>query len=216
MKSPKPKTYNLKPNLGFTLTPMSRCDLRKQGGFTLIEILVVMGIIGVLSAILIGYSKQSSKNLLLTSTEAKSLSLISRAKFLSIETFFEQLGNPPGGRKICAYGVHVDYDENEIFIFQDRAGAGDSNCNGATNKYESANDGRLTGELDSVKINTSILTLSATSTDRLNDIVFIPPDPDVVINNDAAIRNATIEVGLTDESNSFIITVNDAGQVKRE
>lgn len=184
---------------------------QKTGGFTLIEIIVVMGIIAVFSAILIGYSRQSSKNLLLTSTEAKLLSLVSRAKFLSIETFFEQLGNPPSERKICAYGVHVDYSTNEIFIFQDRVPT--DNCGNATNKYEpGGNDARLESELDFVRVDTNILKLEGS----LDDIVFIPPDPDVIINNNPSIRDATIEIGLIDDPNAFTITVNDAGQVRRQ
>ena len=192
----------------------------KISGFTLIEVLVVMGIIGVLSAILIGYSRQSSKNLLLTSTEAKLLSLISRAKFLSIETYFEELDNPATERKICAYGVHVDYGESDgaepkVFIFQDRVINDD--CSLADNVYDGdAYDLALSTELDLVKINTTILALDSSSSGRLDNVVFIPPDPDVVINDDESTLKATIGVELRDGSNSFTVTINNVGQVRTD
>jgi len=191
----KPKTYNLKPRFGFTL----------------IELIVVMGIVAILSSILVGYSRQSSRNLLLTSTEAKTLSLISRAKFLSIETFFEQLGQPLGAGRICAYGVHVDYDEGEIFIFQERSTTDD--CTVTDKIYNpSGEDAKLTGELDVVKVDTNILTLAGS----LDNVVFVPPDPDVFINGNDTTREAEIELGLVNDKTKFIVIVNDAGQVRAE
>ena len=38
----KPITSNLCNTAGFTLTPIHRCDLRRQGGFTLVEILIAL------------------------------------------------------------------------------------------------------------------------------------------------------------------------------
>lgn len=182
----------------------------RRRGFTLIELMVVMAIVAFLTTILVGYSRQSGRQLLLSSTEAKILNLVSRAKFLSIETFFKDLGGAATPRKICAYGIHVDASANEIFIFQDRMPEG-AGCP-ASDKYEpGVNDARLFGELDSVKINPDLMTLSGT----LGDIVYIPPDPDVVI-NDSGVGDATIEVNLKDGSGGFVITVNDAGQVKTD
>ena len=167
-----------------------------------------MSIVAFLTTILVGYSKQSGRQLLLVTTEAKILSLVSRTKFLSIETFLKDLGGAGPTKKICAYGIHVDTSKNEIFIFQDRVLAG-IGCP-ASDKYEpGANDARLFGELDSVKINPDLMTLSGT----LDDIVYIPPDPDVVINHSSA-GDATIEVNLNDGSGGFVITVTDAGQVR--
>ncbi|MEK7182769.1 MAG: prepilin-type N-terminal cleavage/methylation domain-containing protein [Patescibacteria group bacterium] len=59
-----------------------------QSGFTLIELLVVVGITVVLTTIVAGYSREGGRQLALVGTETKMLNLLSRAKFLSVETFF--------------------------------------------------------------------------------------------------------------------------------
>jgi len=200
MNSLKPKTYG-----EIYPAPSSR---RNGAGFTLIELMVVMAIVTFLTTILVGYSRQSGRQLLLSSAEARILSLVSRAKFLSIETFLKDLGGAGPTRKVCAYGVHMDTVKNEIFIFQDRKPAA-AGCP-ASDKYEpGANDARLFGELDSVKIDPDLMTLDGT----LKDIVYIPPDPDVIINNSGA-GEATIKVDLKDGSGGFVITVTNAGQVR--
>lgn len=183
----KPKIYNLKSNLGFTL----------------IEILVVMAIMVVMASILVGYTRQSGRQLILTSTEAKMLSLISRAKFLSIETFFQE-----ESQNICGYGVHVDTNADEIFIFQDLTGG---SCPGS-NVYE--NGERLSGELSEVELNTNLFDMSGFS----GDIMFVPPDPDVFVNG-SEIGPGTEEsltVEAIDGSGDFTIAVNGFGQVRAE
>ncbi|KKU11783.1 MAG: hypothetical protein UX16_C0004G0015 [Parcubacteria group bacterium GW2011_GWB1_45_7] len=196
-------------------------SIKDSAGFTLIEVLVVMGIIGILSTILVGYTRQSSRNLLLSSTEAKLISLFSRAKFLSIETFFDQLDNPPVTKKTCAYGVYVDYEKGEIFIFQDRVtinvGGTTNECDGTNNQFiENSDDAKLQGELDFVKINSTALVINDSLDNKLVNVVFIPPDPDVIINSDEGENSADLEISLLDGSNSFTLSVNNAGQIKAE
>jgi len=192
MKFLKPETSNLKP----------------AEGFSLLELIVVMGIVAILTSILAGYSRQSSTQLILSSKEAQILNLISRAKLLSIETFFQEIGSQPTPLKICAYGIHVDTTANEVFIFQDRMPEA-TGCGSSDNSYNSSDDARLTSELDVVKINPETLALSGT----LQDVVYIPPDPDVVINNNDAKKDASIKVDLVSGSRSFIINVYKSGQV---
>lgn len=186
-----------------------------KAGFTLIEMLVVLGVVGVLSSILIGYSRESSRNLVLSTAEAKALSLLSRAKFLTVETFFEQVDNPPVELRICGYGVHLNRENGELFIFQDRVSGTD--CTTSDYLYfENSEDTRLTSELDSLTINSTVLKIGEYSGDELNDVVFIPPDPDVAINGETTTPEGGFKVELLDGSNSFSISVNRAGQVKTD
>lgn len=201
-----------------TLRPSKSTDktTRENGllGFTLIEVLVVISIVGILTTILIGYSRQSGRNLALTSSQAKLLSLVSRAKFLSIETFFDQLDNPSGDMRICAYGVHVDEESNEVFIFQDRMDLSISDCDSSNNIFDSQYDLRMTGELDELKLDGRVLEVRESPATTLGNIVFIPPDPDVVINGSPGTTEGVIEIGIVEDVYSYTVRVDKSGQVK--
>ncbi len=177
--------------------------------FTLIEILVVMSVLAIMSSILVGYSRNNSKRFLLTSTEARIVSMFSRAKFLSIETFFKEYGSTGSMRQICSYGVHVDEPSQEIFIFQDRAPIG-AECP-SNNIYDQGNDVRLLGDLNEMTLDSNIILIDRNKTD-LKNVVFIPPNPDVKLNNGDASRS--INIKLADGSDSFTVTVTKAGQMK--
>ena len=189
-----------------TLKYISR---KNSNGFTLIETIVVMSIVILMSSILIGYSRENGKQLLLSSTEAKLLSMISRTKFLSIETFFQDEDGLGVTRRFCAYGVRVDEVQSEIFIFQDRVPSAVS-CAASNNIWDPGNDARLFGDLNEVKINTSAMTI--TSATNLSNVVFIPPDPEVVINGGT--NPAIIEIGLNDGGRTFSITIDPSGLIK--
>lgn len=186
-----------------------RASRASTRGFTLIEMIVVIGITAIMSSILVGYSREGNRQLILTNTEAKLISLANRAKFLSIETFFENTGAGSDGRIVCAYGVKVDRSAREIFIFQDRA----SVCP-ANNEYDSGVDIRLNSELDSIRLDPA--SVSMTDATNLNTVMFIPPDPDIIINNNTSNQSASVVIQLVGSSKSFKMSINKAGQIKTE
>ncbi|MDP1538756.1 MAG: hypothetical protein Q8M00_01875, partial [bacterium] len=59
----------------------------KQRAFTTIEILVIIGILSLLSATLILYSRTAEHQIVLFKEQAKVISILSRAKSLSIVTY---------------------------------------------------------------------------------------------------------------------------------
>ncbi|MDZ4231167.1 MAG: type II secretion system protein, partial [Patescibacteria group bacterium] len=89
---------------------------RGRGGFTLLEIVVVIAIITALSSMLLGYSQRNSQQIRLATSQARLANIISRAKALSIQTFFQAQTEE---EVICAYGVRFDTDEQKVFIFKD-------------------------------------------------------------------------------------------------
>ena len=182
-----------------------------QNGFTLLEILVVVGITVVLTAMVAGYSRESSRQLALVGTETKMLNLLSRAKFLSVETFFG--GGRSGDQRICAYGVKVDVSSQEMFIFQDLSSTPgclpDNPLGNNDGRYSGINE-RLAGELNEVKLANT--TLAFWETD-LSEAIFIPPEPRTKINN-SDISEASIKVKIKEGNGQFIITVNKYGQIK--
>lgn len=179
-----------------------------SAGFTLIELLVVLGITAILSAMIAGYSRESSHGLALASTQAKMTSLISRAKFLSIETYFG--GGRSGDQRICAYGVRVDRSGGGVFIFQDLST--EAKCPGNSNAAYDKGE-RLSGEINEVVLKGTLVSLGDGT--NLEELVFIPPDPQTKINK-GSVSEGKIEVKAKNDKGKFIITVNNAGQIKAE
>lgn len=182
----------------------------KEGGFTLLEILVVVGITVVLTSMVAGYSREGGRQLALVATETKMLNLLSRAKFLSVETFFG--GERSGQQRICAYGVRVDTSQQEMFIFQDISSEGKCPPTVGRDTYDEGE--RLTGELNEVKLgNTSVVFAGDTD---LKEAIFIPPDPQTKIKrtDDSNVEEAKLSVKIKEGAGSFVITVNKYGQIK--
>lgn len=185
-----------------------RIGLHKSGaGFTLIEMAISIAIILILSGVVIGYSQGSRKGIELANNESKLLGLIFNAKTLS-QSFALA---PPANKQICAYGVHVDTDARIILVFQDLAGDTED-CNDSDNVFTVGE--ALPGPLDIFYLG-DMLEFGP-STD-LQDIVFIPPDPNVIINNDATLSSASIAVqAKEDEDANFEIVINSFGQISTE
>ncbi len=199
--------YRLMRRTFHSLMPI-RCA---TAGFTLIEILVVLGIMAILSVVFIGYGRESSKQLLLATSQTRTVGVVSRAKSLSISTFLGSIAvvADPDAVKLCAYGVHVDRGASEMFIFKDLA----KDCAVSDDIY-GGGDERLNGELDSFKLEASVLAFVDNPIENLHDIVFIPPDPKIIINGDATIPDAKIGLGFKDGSGSpVVIAVTNAGQI---
>lgn len=165
----------------------------KQRAFTTIEILVITGILSLLSAILILYSRTAERQISLFKEQAKIIEIISRAKSLSIVTY----GKPDVP---CGYGVHFEAPRT-FLIFKDLA----ADCKDSDRKYsESADEIQESFQLDSTIRFDSL---------GLSDILFIPPDPTVIITPTPPQDEAKIIIKTIDGSKSLIIKVNSAGQI---
>lgn len=163
----------------------------KIGGFTLIEIYTVMAIIAVLVSIAGLTTKARNENLALAIQHEKLRSLFIRAKSLAMSSVA-----PPGGGTFCGYGVSVNTQTREMFIFADNGF-----CEGgvplATKRFDSG-DVKLTSSLDLFKEESGIgfacFTSEASNDPDINfmsalcgkDFVFVPPDPEVYVNNKAS------------------------------
>src|SRR3989344_9572994 len=96
-------------------------------GFTLIELIIVIGIVGVLTGGLAFYSRSAERQIILFRDQAKIVEALLRAKSLSISTYSD--ADAP-----CGYGVHIDQARKEIIIFKDLVNVG-VNCINADNAY---------------------------------------------------------------------------------
>lgn len=162
----------------------------RKKGFTLIEMLVVIGVLSLISAILIVYIRSGSRQIILFREQAQIVSILARAKYLAISTF-GRTGVP------CGYGVH--FEQPRIFIiFKDIA----EDCQTSDRKYSGPEEIYESFQIDNTLI-FETLTIS--------DILFIPPDPSVIITPDQ--DNATIILKTVNAENSTSIKINNAGQI---
>jgi prepilin-type N-terminal cleavage/methylation domain-containing protein len=162
-------------------------------GFTLIEMLVVISVMTLLSSLLILYSRSGENQIILFRDQAKLITALNRAKSLSVQMF-----NAP--ELPCAFGVYFSQAENRFLIFRDLA----LNCRDADHVYTGSEELFESYQLSS-KIKFGELTLT--------NIVFIPPDPKTLIDNDPNKNEAAITLETLDGNASLKVRVNNAGQI---
>jgi len=164
-----------------------------EKGFTIIEMLVVISIMVLISSFLILYSRTGENQIVLFRDQSRVIVALNRAKSLSIQFFNTS-------QPVCAFGVHFSQAENSFLIFRDLA----SNCANADYAYTEPSELFEKFQLSS-KIKFGALGLA--------DVVFIPPDPKTLIDNDLNKTEAVIDLQSLDGSSSLKVKVNNAGQI---
>lgn len=185
----------------------------KRAGFSLVEIIIVTAMILILSMVVFTFGRNIQNILALKQTQGKLIALVGRSRSLAQQFAL----NPPANKEICAYGVHVDQAANKIFIFQDLVARQDnpSLCDSHTYQYNSDEDGAgITGELNTMDLSSGNVIISNSTT--LTDVVFIPPDPTVVINDPFEVASAVVTVKIKDTSSTASVQVNNFGQITVE
>ncbi len=76
---------------------------KKQNGFSVVEMLIVLAIMLVLSGIFIGYNRTSGKQLVLYTEQTRVIGILNEAKSLALQKFKED--SVAEGYVVCAYGV---------------------------------------------------------------------------------------------------------------
>lgn len=184
-------------------------------GFTFIEILVSISIIIIIATVSINYGNSARRQLALTRTQSQLVGMFNHAKSLSQNFLF----NPPAGKRICAYGVHVNRISGEIITFNDLIDE-DERCEDVAN-HTYDNGEELSGQINRFQLDNQVLEFIASSdvtSPDLVDVVFIPPIPEVIINGDENIRSGSVIVQIKDPSQStkFDLRVNKFGQINIE
>lgn len=177
-----------------------------QKGFTIIELLVVLGIMAMLSSVAILYSRTGEQQIFLFKEQAKVVSAILRAKSLAIQTFAQTFAETKVG--VCGYGVHfIGAPDNQFILFKDLVATIGSDCSTADHKYSGETENFEVNKLDN---NLKFVQLG------LADIVFVPPDPLVYLDGilDQS-KSVVLNVGISTEdgTSQLIIKVSNAGQV---
>ncbi|MBI5401300.1 prepilin-type N-terminal cleavage/methylation domain-containing protein [Candidatus Wolfebacteria bacterium] len=183
----KPITYNLKPN----------------SGFTLLELLVVMSLTIILTGGLLIYSRGSERQLILLRDEAKIIGALQQAKSMALSV--------AGG--VCGYGVHFE-QSGKIIVFKDLSSSPD--CTDADNKYIVQPEKKC-GLPESECISQTSLDKTIQFSDlNFNDIVFIPPDLTVIIDNNVSKTKAWVKIRVSGGVLEREIIVNNSGQISEK
>lgn len=166
-----------------------------RAGFTLMEMIIVIGVTMILSGLILGYSRSSEKQISLYKDQAAIVGFLNEAKSLAIQKY-----NQPGtaGYIACAFGVH--FETTNIFaIFQDLE-PGNVCPKNRTYAYDAnANPTEL---INSSTLDTGIIFSDLSGGSSL-DIEFIAPEltvtstianPSVTLRTTSGI-SARIEVG---------------------
>ncbi len=172
-------------------------------GFTIIEMLVIMGVLALLSGILIVYSRSGEMASNLIRQSAKMVADINRAKNLAITatSFTDSFGQE---KRTCGYGIYFDISTtpNQYIIFADTS----FDC--GTSLYQRPSDG--SNDLDVI----SILPSFSLEIGNVQQVFFLPPDPEVFFTtlDGSNIREAEVEI-KSDRGAVIGVRVNKTGQV---
>lgn len=178
-------------------------------GFTLLEILVVLGVTTLLTGMVLTYGSRGRNQTTLYVEQIKLAQVILRAKALSVATY-----NRPDIP--CGYGVNIDYNQNSYELFSYKptdcfsikaAGIVDD----PLNKYV---------VIDRFALPTGVKLVKNASNDptatTLATVFFLPPNPETFIWLDGGVFSnnpAIVGVGAVDGSLTMPIQVTAGGQV---
>jgi prepilin-type N-terminal cleavage/methylation domain-containing protein len=182
-------------------------------GFTLVEVIIVIGITTVLAGLILTYTSDSRDQVAMYVEEAKLAQTISRAKALSITTF-----NQPGGRAEipCGYGVFFNYDAQTYNLFSYKT----PKCVFAQSlDLSEMEEGDCTIGVPACSISSAVLPRNVKlffegKEDSIDTVFFIPPDPKTwVWNKDAISTSTSGRVYLSTSKTNVSVYVGPGGQI---
>jgi prepilin-type N-terminal cleavage/methylation domain-containing protein len=185
---------------------------KQNSGFTIIELIVVFGVISILSSYLILYNKVSQSQIILSLEQAKIIELLNQAKSLSISTYLNANAS-------CGYGVNINYSQPESYeLFS--YGISGPGCKNIQSIDTSSSTYVLIGQKNTLP---KELKFNNATSNYLNTIFYMPPQPKILIwanNNPTPIdenspNNYDAKIYLKTQDNSLekIIKVNIMGQI---
>jgi len=179
----------------------------KTNGFTVIEMLVVLGVTSVLVSIFVVQAGDLRDQISLFKEEARLIQTLFKAKTYSIQVLSEE-----GGDTACGYGVYLngfgESEEASYLNFLRKKGA-DGTCpeDYADLVYDETTKTEILGS--EYKIDSKVFIKGVSN----NNFVFIPPKPEVVV--DGEIRKDGFVFLCLKENTDFCrgIEVNKVGQI---
>jgi putative endonuclease len=182
--------------------------LKSGAGFTLTEILVVLFIISLLSALTFANYRQGGKQMALQRAASKLAQDIRRAQEMAIGA--KEFGGsvPRGGYGIQLKSHPAEWLEYYV-LFADCNENSQYDASGSAPDCASATPANPYPELVEKIYFEKGITLQQVIPDPVR-IIFVPPDPTVVINPAAATSSVTIK----NDGQTKVITINSAGLIE--
>lgn len=172
-------------------------------GFTLVEMLVVIGITTLFAAMAIGYSHVGENENALTVETAKIAEMILQARELALATYGGSVASG-GTDNACGFGVHIDYSNQTYSLFAYEPSAPGVRCPSLASttimglgtadspslyvkEYDAASWQMSPAQgVELVDGNLPVPCANAVKTsdngDVVSDIMFYPPDPVMLVN----------------------------------
>jgi prepilin-type N-terminal cleavage/methylation domain-containing protein len=180
-------------------------------GFTIVEILVVIAVSAMLSALAITYTNVGRNQIALSVESAKISQFILQAKELSIATY-------SGSGASCAYGVFFDLVNQSYSIFSyNPAGAPPCPTASAVTSIGPNDMAEYTPGTWNVKLSRGISMSAGSAGDSIQYVMFYPPAPTTIFVDNGtdglAYQTSYVYLSTIGNTASTNISVNPAGQV---
>lgn len=168
--------------------------LKADSGFTIIEMLVVLGILVLLTSTLVLYNRTGERHITVLREQARLIGTILRAKSFAINTY--ALNEPA-----CGYGVHVA--DRGYFIYRDRA----ADCRTSDHAYGDRSDAPVPGT--EAALDQAVRFAEG----GITDIMFLPPDPQTYLDGGTGLDEGKITIETADGASHADIIISNAGQI---
>ncbi len=170
-------------------------------GFTIIELLVTITVIGLLSSAVLLYSKNSEKIIALNRTVYDIVDNISQTRTNSLQT-----QSYLKDKKVCGWGVYIPtVPAAKYYIFADLVDENTS-CQKSDLKYSGDYSKEKVKEID-LENNIKISAKSFSS------LLFIPPNPDVAFDGSTSTASGIITVESKSNNYRKNIKISKFGQI---
>lgn len=182
---------------------MDRNDVQdRNAGYSLVELLIVVGITIFLSGVILAYNRSSERQIVLYRDQALIIGLLNRAKSLAAQKF-----NPTGSPTDtpCAFGLHFDEASKNFYLFQD-IGSG-----GCDTPRAVGFDGEESAELIETFSLDGRLEFSDIPAGGF-DVMFVAPDLNVSTTLFSGFP-ITVNIRVFGETLEAPITISSAGQI---
>jgi prepilin-type N-terminal cleavage/methylation domain-containing protein len=174
---------------------------KNKSGFTLVEMLIVVGIMALLSAMTLVSNRSSADQLRLFKDEATVVGVLNRAKALAAEKFND---NPDS----CAFGVHFESNSRNFTLFQDLNTTASDFCKEFGGQFNSNFLYDAGESIQAFSLEPGLVFDIGSAV----DVLFVPPELTVT-----STASLPFDIVIRDGSGAAkTIVVNETGQINAE